>query len=101
MYTIIWQYTVHPTYRDAFIEHYHANGEWVKLFRHSPDYIETEFFQLEADKHTFITIDKWMTAAAYDRFLKDHHSAYERIDKLCEKFTVKEALVGKFFIMEI
>lgn len=100
MYIIIWQYTVHSNYRDAFIEHYHSDGEWVKLFQQSPDYVETEFFQLENDTHAFITVDKWLTSTAYERFLKENAKAYQRIDNTCEEFTREEILIGKYFIFE-
>jgi len=97
MYTIVWQYTVHPQHLHTFIEYYHAAGKWVEFFQPSPFYVGTDFLQLE--DLTFITIDKWWSKEAYEQFLKEHQQAYASLDKLCEGFTTEEHLIGKFYLL--
>jgi len=99
MFIIIWHYTVYPQHLESFSEYYNSSGEWVKFFRPSAAYIETEFFQTESENR-FITIDKWTSEKAYLQYLTSNKKKYEEIDKLCEGFTSEETLIGKYFLLE-
>ena len=43
-----------------------------------------------------MTLDRWMTADAYDSFITLHRPEYARIDDECAGLTEEEALVGRF-----
>jgi len=98
MYIIIWQYTVHPSQCESFLEHYHAKGTWAKFFQASAYYFGTELLELE--KNDFITVDKWMSKESYEEFLKDNAQQYQELDKRCEGLTQSESLIEKTFLLE-
>jgi hypothetical protein len=100
MFIIIWQYTINPQHLKSFTEYYHSSGNWVKFFQQSPYYFETEFFSGE-NENQFLTIDKWMDEKTYEQFLTENKKEYQKIDKLCEGFTVEESLIGKYLKIEI
>ena len=97
MYIIIWQFSVEPQYRQNFLEYYGPQGKWVKLFKKSTNYISTDLLIRNADQHAFLTIDKWKDEQAYVDFLKENELVYKKLDLACEKFTLNEKLVGKYF----
>jgi quinol monooxygenase YgiN len=100
MYVIIWKYSVHPEHRESFIEYYHADGKWASFFQDAAEYIGSDFFQIEEDKNQFMTIDKWISKESYEQFLENYQQPYLELDKHCDKFTLQEELLGKYFIFE-
>lgn len=96
MYVIIWEYRINTEHRKSFIDYYKSDGDWAKFFRQGENYISTEFFQSEKDSSVYITIDKWASKESYEHFCGVHHALYEKMDKLCERFTSEEKLIGKY-----
>lgn len=101
MYTIIWQYTINPKYRDDFLKFYKASGEWVKFFRQAKGYIKTELLESGLNNDMFMTIDRWTSEAAYTEFLKSHAGKYTELDRLCEEFTTNEKLIGTYYTVDV
>ncbi len=96
MYLIIWEYQVKQEHLPAFKKIYANNGIWANLFNKSEGYLGTELLDKEADTHRFITIDRWVSAEAYEKFILDFQEEYKQLDIQCEGMTEQETLLGKF-----
>jgi hypothetical protein len=44
----------------------------------------------------YLTIDRWPSAAAFDRFRQDFGADYERLDAVLEGLATRETRVGLF-----
>ena len=94
MMIVVWRYRVAPERATTFEAAYGPDGPWSELFSESPDYEGTEL--LRGEGGVWMTLDRWMTADAYDSFITLHRSEYSRIDEECAGLTEEEALVGRF-----
>ncbi|MDP3739182.1 MAG: hypothetical protein Q8R02_17460 [Hyphomonadaceae bacterium] len=94
MLTVIWKYRVAAQSKAAFEAAYGPEGPWVELFSESPDYDGTEL--LRSEDGVYLTIDRWISADAYDNFVTLHRADYADIDEECEPLTESEELVGRF-----
>jgi hypothetical protein len=95
----IWKYTVKEENIDKFISAYGPEGDWMRLFGQSSDYIQTELLNDINSPSVFITIDYWTNKEVRDHFIKLHQSEYDEIDKRCEDLTIKEELTGEYFLV--
>jgi heme-degrading monooxygenase HmoA len=98
MYIIIWQYKINPAYRSEFETLYGQDGDWIKLFKRSDQFIETEFYQCKEDEERYITIDKWVTEEAYRAFKEAHLEDYQALDRKADDATNRESKIGSFFL---
>jgi hypothetical protein len=97
MMVVVWKYRVAAGKASAFGRAYGPDGPWVQLFSESPDYEGTEL--LRGTDGAWLTIDRWMSADAYDSFITLHRTEYARIDEACAELTEEEALVGRFEVV--
>ena len=96
-FVYIWKYTVKEDKIYEFTKTYGEEGEWVKLFRKSSDYILTQLLNVINDPFRFITIDRWKNKEARDNFIKLHRSEYQELNERCNNLTIKEELLGEFY----
>ncbi len=94
MYIIVWRFQVLPERRSEFLRRYASDGEWARLFARAPGWLETELVALEGTPDTFLTIDRWETADAWERFRAEFAQEYEALDLACEGLTLLEEKVG-------
>ena len=99
-FVYIWKYIVKEENIDEFISAYGVEGDWVRLFNKSNDYIQTKLFRSAKIKSLFITIDYWNNKVARDHFIKSNQFEYDKIDKRCEELTVTEDLVGEYSLVK-
>ena len=98
-FVVVWEFEPSPEATLEFERVYGPDGEWVPLFRRSPDYLGTELLRdLDRPGH-YLTIDRWTSRAAYDRFRTERAAEYRAIDAACEGLTRHEALVGAFEVV--
>jgi quinol monooxygenase YgiN len=95
-YTYIWAFTVHPDHVDEFRAYYGEQGAWTQLFRRAHGYLGTRLLQDATERLRFVTIDTWSSVEDYEAFRASYASEYAALDRLCEGFTVEEALIGHF-----
>jgi heme-degrading monooxygenase HmoA len=93
-FTYIWQYTIEPERRSAFLAAYKPGGEWTELFARDPSYIETKLLQDLDDSDRYITVDIWKSKASRDAFRERYSSEFEALDRKCEAFTKQESFLG-------
>jgi heme-degrading monooxygenase HmoA len=95
-YAYIWEFTVAEEHRAAFELAYGPRGKWVALFRRSPGYLGTELLRDPTTSGRYLTVDRWVSLAAYRAFRADHGDAYAAIDAECEHLTQHERSLGEY-----
>lgn len=96
MFIVVWKFCVKEMYIPDFIDIYGKDGDWVKIFKKNPEFIETDLIRDRHDGSVFLTIDKWKSMEAYNKFLNSRSTEYMELDLLCEQFTINEEKLGEF-----
>lgn len=96
MFAVVWEYAVHSGREGEFAALYGGEGAWVALFREYAGYVGTELLHDTTQPRRFITIDRWISPAAYHGFLASAKPRYADIDALGDALTVHERCVGRF-----
>ncbi len=96
MLVILWEFRVRPEMLSEFLSAYAPGGDWDLLFRRAEGYLSTELLRDELDGTRFLTIDRWDSREARDRFRLQFGEPYEALDRNCEDYTVEETPVGDF-----
>ena len=96
MYVIFWEYEVRPEQVAAFEALYGAEGDWARLFSRADGYVETRLFRDTARPMHYLTIDRWLSRAAYEAFDRGSGSAYTALDRRGDALTVRESRLGAF-----
>ena len=95
-YVIIWEFMVRSGMQKQFEVAYGLHGEWVRLFREDSAYIRTELLQDAYEGRRYLTLDFWVSEAAYEAFRESRKDEYKGIDAKCEQMTDTEREVGRF-----
>jgi heme-degrading monooxygenase HmoA len=98
MHVIIWQFIVLDPQLEQFVEAYGSGGEWVRLFRRAEGYIGTDLLRSWGDSTLFLTVDRWESAACFDRFREDFSDEYRRLDARLMGLSASEKKVGIFSV---
>jgi len=96
MYLLIWEYQVAEAKRPAFEQAYGPDGEWVRLFARAKGYMGTELCRDGEFPRRFLSIDRWASAAAYQRFQQERSAEYHALDLRFEGLAEQESFVGAF-----
>jgi heme-degrading monooxygenase HmoA len=96
MYAIVWEYEVRAEQIAAFEALYGADGDWARLFRQADGYVETRLFRDTARPMRYLTIDRWLSRAAYGTFVQAAGPAYAALDLRGDDLTVREHRLGSF-----
>jgi heme-degrading monooxygenase HmoA len=96
VYVIFWDYEVRPEQVAAFEALYGAEGDWARLFSRADGYVETRLFRDTARPMHYLTIDRWLSRAAYEAFDRGSGSAYAALDRRGDALTVRESRLGAF-----
>ena len=99
-YYILWEYAVDPGRLSEFETLYGPEGDWIKLFRKSDQYLGTELLKRAGVKNTYHTIDKWTSKDAYEYFLSRVQTEYHDLDKKGEDLTLSEQKIGTYQILQ-
>ncbi len=93
---IIWEFTVGEEHLDDFIRAYGANGAWASLFRLAEGYWGTQLLRSSQEAGVFLTIDRWESAACFERFQQRFAVEYKELDARLEGYTLSGRKVGVF-----
>ena len=96
VYHIVWEYEVRPEQVQAFESLYGSNGAWSELFRLAEGYQGTELYSDTARPTHFVTLDRWTSPAAFERYIPTVREAYQRLDEQGAALTVRERCLGSF-----
>jgi heme-degrading monooxygenase HmoA len=96
MHIIIWEFLVREEELLNFVTSYGPHGEWARLFWRADGFLGTELLRSKDEPNKFITIDRWVDAASFERF-EDHFGAeYRAMDSRLEGLTLSEIKIGVF-----
>jgi heme-degrading monooxygenase HmoA len=93
---ILWEYRVRKSCRRAFERHYAPNGTWARLFRKGRGYRGTILLHDPESSKRYLTVDRWVSLAAYRRFRGRHQKQYAALDRKLEHLTERETCLGHF-----
>lgn len=89
-YSVIWAFRIRPGQESEFERLYGAEGGWVRLFERAEGYLGTELFRDAEEAHRYVTIDRWRSREAYERFLAAHTAEYAALEARGAKLTESE-----------
>jgi heme-degrading monooxygenase HmoA len=98
MYVILWEFRPAPGREPEFEQAYGPDGRWIQLFRRTPGYLGSELLHDAEDFNRYLTLDRWESPEAYERFRVARGADYEALDRECVGFTEHEARIGAFQI---
>jgi 8-oxo-dGTP diphosphatase len=93
-HVIMWEYRVKPGREAEFEAANAAGGDWERLFRRENGFRGTDLLRV-ATPRGYITIDRWVSAAAFDGFMKRHRKEYEALDRRQNALTEREMALGR------
>lgn len=94
MHLIAWRFVVKPQHVEEFRKQYGPNGAWEELFRRGDGYVTTELIGDPKVPTEFVTIDHWITKAAFDRFVSRYKDEYESLDRQLAHLTVRQERIN-------
>jgi len=97
MHAVVWRYRVAAGREAEFEALYGADGDWVRLFRRSDDYLGTDLYRDATRGDVYLSIDRWSARAAYDAFLQATREDYATLDARGDALTVEETRLGVLF----
>ena len=95
-YMIAWEFRAKSWSEGSFEEAYGPHGIWAMFFKQSEGFVATELNRNLNDPGRYLTLDLWVSKAAYDQFRGDHAAEYQAIDAQCEALTEHEVELGRF-----
>lgn len=93
---VIWEFRSHPEKLNDFKQVYGPDGDWVQLFRRSPQYIRTELHRNPKSSGGYFTLDFWHSQSALDEFKQQNARSYKALDEKCALLTEEEKLLGYY-----
>ncbi len=96
MHIIIWEFTVYEEHIQEFVSGYASDGDWAQLFQRAEGYIGTELLRSAQQADVFLTIDRWESAARFDRFRERFGAEYRALDNKFASYTSSEEKVGVY-----
>jgi heme-degrading monooxygenase HmoA len=95
-YIYIWRYHVSADKLSEFLNAYGPDGEWVSLFKTASGYLSTELLHDREREDCYITIDRWRSLEAFNKFMEGNREAFQTLDARCEGLTISEEQLGMF-----
>lgn len=95
-YLIVWEFEVRPGSEARFEQVYGTNGRWAQFFARGQGYLGTELVRRADVPTRYVTLDFWISRAAYLDFREQNRQEYEAIDRECEAMTSSEVEIGTF-----
>lgn len=96
MYVILWRFRPLVSRESEFARAYGPAGEWASLFSRGDGYLGTELLRHSEDPTEYLTVDRWVSRAAHERFLNRFGDEYRQLDRRLEGIAGEETLLGTF-----
>ena len=74
---------------------YGPDGEWARFFRAGDGYLGTELLSAPGGDR-YLVIDRWRSAADYERFLRENEAEYARRGTAAERLYRVETVIGRY-----
>lgn len=95
-YAYVWEFLVRPEKAMLFERLYGPEGDWVALFRRAEGYIDTLLLKDRDVPSRYVTVDRWESEGAYQRFRKAFADDYRALDERAQELTVRERSLGVY-----
>jgi heme-degrading monooxygenase HmoA len=95
-YIRVWRFRPKPEIVGAFEEAYGPEGDWARLFRTADGFLGTTLLKGAGDPAEYLTLDRWVSAQAYQTFRRDRDKEFTALDRRCEVMTALEEEVGQY-----
>ena len=92
----IWRFEPAPGREQEFAAAYASDGPWARLFGEADGFIGTALLAPDEPGGPWLTLDRWRSRAAFERFQADHGEAYRALDEELERVTADERFIGAF-----
>ena len=92
----IWRFEPAPGREHEFAAAYAGDGPWARLFGQADGFVGTTLLAPDQPGGPWLTLDRWRSRAAFERFQAEHGDAYRALDVELEPLTVEELFVGAF-----
>ena len=96
VYVVIWRFRPLAGRESEFERAYGPSGDWAVLFSRDDGYLGTQLLRRSDDSREYLTLDRWVSRAAYERFRARWSSEYRRLDGRLEGLTEEESPLGSF-----
>ena len=78
-----------------FEQEYGRNGAWFKFYESCSDYLGHDLMK-DTNTGDYLLVDKWMSKADYEHFVKSHLMEYDNLNKQSREYYDTEELIGTF-----
>ena len=95
-YVRVWRFRPKPETVVAFEEAYGPEGDWARLFRTAAGYLGTTLLKGEGEPADYLTLDRWVSARAYETFRRARDHEFTVLDGACEQLTALEEEIGAY-----
>ena len=96
-FAAVFAYEVAAGDAGAFEAVYGPDGEWARYFRGADGYRGSELLRAtDSGGLSYLVIDRWDSAAAYERFIAEHAEEYERRNRATGRLYRQETVIGRF-----
>ena len=92
----IWRFEPAPGREQEFAAAYAGDGVWARLFHQAYGFIGTTLLAPDEAGGPWLTLDRWRSRAAFERFQDEHGKDYRSLDSELERLTVGELFIGAF-----
>jgi len=96
MHLILWEFTVPEENVSRFVSAYGSNGDWAKLFQRAQGFLGTQLLRSNSEMNTFLTVDRWESAACFENFQQRFGMEYKTLDAELEGCASTEKKIGAF-----
>jgi hypothetical protein len=86
----VWRYLVAGKHRAEFEREYGSDGSWAQLFATSPGFVDTALYADTATPGCYLTVDRFESASAWERFLEENATAYAELGERLGHLTVDQ-----------
>lgn len=96
MHVILWEFQARRGREAEFERAYGPDGTWANFFRQGEGFLGTELWRDQEKAGRYMTVDRWTTREAFEKFRAAHLDEYQAIDRRSEALTEREAQIGAF-----
>jgi heme-degrading monooxygenase HmoA len=96
VYYIVWRFRAAEARVGAFEAAHGNDGDWARLFGRAAGYRGTALLRTAEAARSYLTIDRWESAGAWDAFKERCAAEYAALDAACAELIEEEERVGAF-----
>jgi len=86
----VWRYHVAEEMREEFEREYGTDGSWAVLFATAMGFVETTLYREARSTSTYLTVDRFVSEAAWLRFRRENDAAYTALGERLAHLTLEQ-----------